>query len=128
MENGLFIDDLRTKNCDFPVRKLLVYQRVTQRNTLQFEIMIRSFSFLLLTTSTLQKYQLWDCFLHQKKSMSTIIFLGSTSRFGTSMIYEPLVIEYYIYICMCIYIYIIYIYISGWWYTYPSEKYESQLG
>ena len=19
-------------------------------------------------------------------------------------------------------------YISGWWYTYPSEKYESQLG
>ena len=23
---------------------------------------------------------------------------------------------------------IIYIYMSGWWYTYPSEKYESQLG
>ena len=21
-----------------------------------------------------------------------------------------------------------YIYVSGWWYTYPSEKYESQLG
>ena len=22
----------------------------------------------------------------------------------------------------------LYIYISGWWYTYPSEKYESQMG
>ena len=28
----------------------------------------------------------------------------------------------------CVYIYIYtYIYISGWWYTYPSEKYESQM-
>jgi hypothetical protein len=27
-----------------------------------------------------------------------------------------------------IYPYIYIIYTSGWWYTYPSEKYESQLG
>ena len=88
MENGLFIDDLPIKNCDCPVRKLLVYQRVTQRNTLQFEIMIRSFSFLLLTTSTLQTYQLWDRPLTPEKiHVHQIFFLGSTSRFGTPMIY-----------------------------------------
>jgi len=23
---------------------------------------------------------------------------------------------------------IFHIYVTGWWYTYPSEKYESQLG
>ena len=56
-------------------------------------------------------------------------------------------INVYIYICIYIYIWIIpyimenkihvwnhqpvlyiYIILSGWWYTYPSEKYESQIG
>ena len=30
-----------------------------------------------------------------------------------------------IYICICT---VIYIYTPGWWYTHPSEQYESQLG
>ena len=33
-----------------------------------------------------------------------------------------------IYIYMCIYICICTVYIPGWWYTHPSEQYESQLG
>ena len=36
----------------------------------------------------------------------------------------------FMYVCMYVYIYIhFFAYnISGWWYTYPSGKYESQLG